>query len=45
MASTFGGINTALTCFMIGLAIAVATASVTIGRPGDDAPHDPAPIA
>jgi MFS family permease len=38
------GINTALTCFMIGMAISVATAAITIARTGADARHDPAQI-
>jgi MFS family permease len=42
---TWQGINTALTCFMIGLAIAVTTAAVTVARTGAHAPHDPARIA
>jgi MFS family permease len=39
---TWQGINTALTCFMIGLAIAVATAAVTVARTGA---HEPTRIA
>jgi MFS family permease len=42
---TWQGINMALTCFMIGLAIAVTTAAVTVARTGAHAPHDSARIA
>lgn len=39
---TWRGMNTALTCFMIGMAISVAAAAVTIARTGADARHDSA---
>jgi MFS family permease len=42
---TWQGINTALICFMIGLAIAVVTATITVARIGAPAPHDPARLA
>ena len=42
---TWQGINTALTCFMIGLAIAVVTAALAIARSGARSPHDSAPLA
>jgi MFS family permease len=41
---TWQGMNIALTCFMIGMAIAVVTAAVTIARTGADARHDSAQI-
>jgi MFS family permease len=41
---TWQGMNTALTCFMIGMAISVATAAITIARTGADARHDSAQI-
>jgi MFS family permease len=42
---TWQGMNTALVCFMIGLAMAVATAAVTIVRTGAHPPNEPVRIA
>lgn len=42
---TWQGVETALTCFMIGMAIAVTTAAVTVARTGAATPHDRAGIA
>ena len=42
---TWQGMNMALVCFMIGLAIAVTTAAVTLVRTGALSSHDPVRIA